>query len=145
MSTHSWRDHALCASEDPAIWEDLDVPGLAKSWCRRCPVTVQCATTAMEAERGRSLRVRGLIFGGMTPRERWEADPTTRPARRITPRWVLMPPALHPVPAASAVRRDDPQMDRQLGQLGCNPHDHRNSLTPAQGRFVVPQCRRREN
>lgn len=37
-----WRDDAACQSADPCLFDDIEHPGPALAYCRRCDVTAAC-------------------------------------------------------------------------------------------------------
>ena len=70
-----WRQLANCRDMDDAIFYDTysrDGVALAKKICRRCPVTTQCLTWAVEHREPYG------IWGGLTERERRGQAPSRR-------------------------------------------------------------------
>jgi WhiB family redox-sensing transcriptional regulator len=66
-----WRERALCRGYDPEIWFPVGTSGPAllqiaeaKSVCRRCPVTPECLTWALESGQDDG------VWGGMSEDER---------------------------------------------------------------------------
>lgn len=76
----NWRDQSACKDVDPEIFFPLSENGVkaakgseeAKSYCRVCPVNVECFDSAIQHER---VGARHGVWGGATPTERdiWEA------------------------------------------------------------------------
>jgi WhiB family redox-sensing transcriptional regulator len=66
-----WRHRALCRDEDPELFFPIGTTGpavvqieAAKAVCRRCPVTTQCLTWAMESGQDAG------VWGGLSEDER---------------------------------------------------------------------------
>ena len=71
MDSVRWRDSAACLNRDPELFFPPGTTGpavfqaeQAKTVCRRCPVTAQCLTWALEAG------VEHGVWGGQTEEER---------------------------------------------------------------------------
>lgn len=62
----TWRHHAACQGEDPALFFPDDITGVnhAKTICARCPVQPQCLVHAI------TNREDNGIWGGCSERER---------------------------------------------------------------------------
>lgn len=71
---HTWQDHALCLTEDPAVFfpEEGDLLGRehAKRICRACPVMGACLEEALRVEGGAGPSSRYGIRGAHTGRMR---------------------------------------------------------------------------
>lgn len=82
-----WRDQAACRDVDPEIFFPLSEKGAkaerdaksAKTYCRACPVNVECFEQAIELEQVGS---RHGVWGGTTPDERDVWESRERNARR---------------------------------------------------------------
>lgn len=76
----------LCDAYSADLWFPPRFHGpafdLAVSVCRRCPVQTDCLTTALKAESGEGLWIRSGIFGGLTPAQRFDLDPTVTRTRQ---------------------------------------------------------------
>lgn len=62
-----WRTEAMCAQTDPDIFfldKGGDGGGIAKAFCKPCPVRYQCLRFAMEQGIDQG------IFGGLSPNQR---------------------------------------------------------------------------
>jgi WhiB family redox-sensing transcriptional regulator len=66
-----WRDRAVCRNKDPELFfpvgttgPALDQLAEAKSVCRRCPVTDECLTWALDTGQ------RSGVWGGLSEEER---------------------------------------------------------------------------
>lgn len=93
MMVGSWVNQAVCRL-DPELWfpdgyatiADRLQAEEAKTLCLTCPVMPQCLAHAMEREAGNPAYLRHGVWGGKTPQEREDADPTARkvsyPSRR---------------------------------------------------------------
>jgi len=86
MIADDWRDEALCASEghDPDLFDigrNASPHGpaakKAKAVCRRCDVEGDCLEAALVEEGDVPIRLRFMVRGGTTPRERHEIATTT--------------------------------------------------------------------
>lgn len=83
----NWGDQSACKDVDPEIFFPLSknsVKGAkdseeAKSYCRGCPVNVECFEQAIELEQVSS---RHGVWGGTTPYERDVWESRERNARR---------------------------------------------------------------
>jgi len=66
-----WREHAVCRGEDPDLFFPFGYTGPAltqieeaKAVCRRCPVTSECLSSALESGEGAG------VWGGLSEDER---------------------------------------------------------------------------
>lgn len=74
-----WEHEAACREYDTELWfptsyispEGLAQSGLAITICSNCPVLRECLTTAIAREGNISEDRRAGIWGGTTPRERY--------------------------------------------------------------------------
>lgn len=86
-----WRIRGACARAiDDELWfpEPGDTVSLndAITACHACPVFLLCQQAAADEERGWGLAARYGIRGGLTPKQRWQADtnkPSDRGGRRL--------------------------------------------------------------
>lgn len=79
----AWQDRAVCRTAvDDEIWfaEPTDKATIreAISTCLSCPVLLLCRQAAADEERGDGKQSRYGIRGGLTPVQRWAADPDTQ-------------------------------------------------------------------
>lgn len=81
---YAWQSSALCAQMDPDLWHLSPQMGgrytETKQWCRRCPVVRTCGAYAIRAEWGLKASERRGMFGGMTAKERVQAEERMRAA-----------------------------------------------------------------
>lgn len=73
----AWKEEAICLTVDPELFypeESGGQWGEAKKVCLGCPVRRQCGAYAMESERGQGVKHRTGVWGGLTPRQRFDLD-----------------------------------------------------------------------
>lgn len=78
----AWKDSAVCLAADP----DLFFPAQgnragaddARMVCRSCPVRLDCLEDALQHEGGRSVQSRHGIYGGLSPKQRYNVYLTRR-------------------------------------------------------------------
>lgn len=72
----TWRDAAACAGEDFALFFPADGPpsNRAVAICWACPVRRACLETALEHEAGRHHAYRAGLWGGLSPKDRYQLD-----------------------------------------------------------------------
>ena len=79
----TWRTQGTCASPEyagihDALWfaedSDRDAVTMAVGLCSSCPVQAACLASAKEEEAGKGRFNRWGIRGGLTARQRWNAD-----------------------------------------------------------------------
>lgn len=78
LYTDEWAEQARCRTCDPELWFSLTATGqrMARSLCLICPVRLECLSAYMSKELGVPEAYRFGVFGGLTPSERKEADPS---------------------------------------------------------------------
>lgn len=77
-----WLLDAKCAQIGGEVFFPTEESGtaemhMARELCFACPVRLECLDVAMKAEAGLGRTVRYGLFGGLTPRQRWQLDPVT--------------------------------------------------------------------
>lgn len=79
----------VCAGQDPEVWHpdhhDAETYRVATDLCHICPVEEWCGQVAMVMEEGKPLKERHGVFGGLTPKERFEKAANTEADR--SPVW----------------------------------------------------------
>ncbi|MFG2763119.1 WhiB family transcriptional regulator [Streptomyces rubiginosohelvolus] len=87
----NWKTAAACRDViDDEMW--FPEPGNWRAMheaihtCVGCPVLLLCRQAAADEEHGQGLASRYGIRGGLTPKQRWAADPDTRAAQGKTGR-----------------------------------------------------------
>lgn len=88
-----WREQAACAApwfaDDRDMWfaEDTDRATVraAKKVCKTCPVRDICLAKAKAEEEGKGRQNRWGIRGGLTARQRWNADHNITPGPQREP------------------------------------------------------------
>ncbi|MET8841480.1 WhiB family transcriptional regulator [Streptomyces rubiginosohelvolus] len=85
-----WRTLGTCSTApDDELWfpeaTDKATTRDAITVCLSCPVLLLCRQAAADEERGDGKASRYGIRGGLTPRQRWEADTTARAGRKPSP------------------------------------------------------------
>lgn len=61
--TDEWRADAICDGVELDVFDNTDRVEEAKSYCRRCPVRLECLDDALY------YRDEGLVRGGLSPAE----------------------------------------------------------------------------
>ncbi|MEX3101201.1 MULTISPECIES: WhiB family transcriptional regulator [unclassified Streptomyces] len=78
----AWKDLAVCTAEDPEVFfpgpEDRLNTEYARQICMACPVREACLEDALQAEGGRSVRSRHGVYGGLSPKQRYNLYVTRR-------------------------------------------------------------------
>lgn len=79
MTDLDWLSGASCAQADPDAWTPNKPQNYktARRICLACDALNECRAWIGEFERGMCISLRDGMWAAMTPRERWEADPTT--------------------------------------------------------------------
>ena len=80
LTDEPWMARRNCAGSDPALWfatrgespSYAREAALAKEICAECPVATACLEYAMRVEGTEHFDLRFGIYGGTTPRQRWE-------------------------------------------------------------------------
>lgn len=76
LEVDEWRLVALCRSGAVDMYSS-DTEGMRRV-CAACPARVPCLRYALRAERGLGVKHRHGMWGGRTPRERYEIDKRRR-------------------------------------------------------------------
>lgn len=79
LGAPEWVARAACRGMDPRLFdveEDTAAEAIedARVTCDTCPVQAECLAWAMEQEKGKRVRDRACVIGGLTPTERAKAD-----------------------------------------------------------------------
>ncbi|KUJ69902.1 hypothetical protein ACZ90_07930 [Streptomyces albus subsp. albus] len=128
----TWRTHAVCANTaNDDLWypdpTDTATTREAIATCLGCPVLLLCRQAAAEEERGDGKASRYGIRGGLTPVQRWAADPHTQAGKGKGGR------RLAPCGTDAAYDRH-----RRNGEQPCDPcrraHNERNVQVRAEAR-----------
>lgn len=156
-----WRPLGTCsAAPDDDLWfpEPSDKATIrdAITACLSCPVLLLCRQAAADEERGHGKQTRYGIRGGLTPTQRWAADPhtqagkgkggrrlarcgTTKAYYRHLQAGEPIDPACQaasdayeqqltpPAPPAACGTRSGYQKHRRLGETACDPCRQANS------------------
>ncbi|MFD8407204.1 WhiB family transcriptional regulator [Streptomyces anulatus] len=157
----AWQDRAVCrTAPDDDLWfaEPSDKATIreAIAACLSCPVLLLCRQAAADEERGHGKQTRYGIRGGLTPTQRWAADPhtqagkgkggrrlarcgTTKAYYRHLQAGEPIDPACQaasdaykqqltpPAPPAACGTRSGYQKHRRLGETACDPCRQANS------------------
>ncbi|WP_327333684.1 WhiB family transcriptional regulator [Streptomyces anulatus] len=130
---NAWRTRGVCAGRpDDDVWfaDPTDKIGVraAVTACLSCPVLLLCREAVADEERGQGKQTRYGIRAGLTPVQRWAADPYTRAAQGKTGR------QLAPCGTAAAYDRHT-----RRGETACEPcrlaHNKRTAEAKRRARY----------
>ncbi|WP_228988624.1 WhiB family transcriptional regulator [Streptomyces sp. DH8] len=128
----AWQHRAVCrTSPDDELWyadpSDRATIREAIAACLSCPVLLLCRQAAADEERGDGKQSRYGVRGGLTPVQRWAADPHTQAGKGKGGR------RLAPCGTDAAYERH-----RRDGEQPCDPcrraHNKRNAQLRAEAR-----------